>query len=555
MKIPVINIPMSAMDYFPLPEARPDQERVIPEIEKAFLNGYSTVLLEAPVGSGKSAIALSLALHYGSSHILTPRKSLQDQYYEDFHKHLVLMKGRGSYPCYPNPDTDQRVLDSAAGLADSALPYDKACSVVASGRSPPFEGISCADGPCTKDKSESRRVYKACIEATDAEPDGKRPCPYRLAVGYANANNHVVHNLHGFIFQTSFAGWFSEREIMIVDECHDMVGIVRDMLTKKVRIPHVISAEGIELPELSDPIEKWVEFLSQPNICPREGSTEHKEYFEALDLMIKYQLKDFVVDVDEDPYYSNTKLTFIPKNIGNAAEALILRYGKRRLLMSGTIYDKEDFCRRNGLKSEETYFIRLESSFPTKNRPIIMKDRLMVDTSFKMMDENFPQLIENMKHVLNTFPDKRGLIHAPSYAMSYKIAAALGSERVISHEPENFMSQLNYFLTLSQENAVFISPTCQQGVDLKDDRARFQMIVRVPFLSSQDPLVKSMLEDRNFSWYNLQALIVFGQMLGRPVRSDKDWGYTILLDSRFKSFINSNRRYLPRDVLKCVITK
>jgi superfamily II DNA or RNA helicase len=50
------------------------------------------VILEAPVGSGKSAIAMTFARAVSNSHIITPRKSLQDQYFEDFKEDIVLIR-------------------------------------------------------------------------------------------------------------------------------------------------------------------------------------------------------------------------------------------------------------------------------------------------------------------------------------------------------------------------------------------------------------------------------------------------------------------------------
>ena len=98
----------AVMSYFSLPTSRLNQKVVIEEIDKVFKTGVKIVVLEAPVGSGKSAIAVTLARSVGETskeegvggaHVITPRKSLQDQYHEDFYNHLVLMKGRNAYPC------------------------------------------------------------------------------------------------------------------------------------------------------------------------------------------------------------------------------------------------------------------------------------------------------------------------------------------------------------------------------------------------------------------------------------------------------------------------
>ena len=91
------------LDFFPIsesmPSARNGQKAVLKEIDKVFRSGKKLIILEGPVGCGKSAIAMTLAKAFGSAHIITPLKSLQNQYFSDFGNDIVLMKGRSSYPC------------------------------------------------------------------------------------------------------------------------------------------------------------------------------------------------------------------------------------------------------------------------------------------------------------------------------------------------------------------------------------------------------------------------------------------------------------------------
>ena len=98
------------------------------------------------------------------------------------------------------------------------------------------------------------------------------------------------------------------------------------------------------------------------------------------------------------------------------------------------------------------------------------------------------------------------------------------------------------------------APKCQQGVDFKDDRARFQIITRVPYLNTGDPFVSDMMQ-KSFDWYNYQALVIFGQQLGRPVRSEKDFGATFLLDERFHRFVSKNSKKLPQWVKDSFVYK
>ncbi|HET8686541.1 MAG TPA: helicase C-terminal domain-containing protein, partial [Methanosarcina sp.] len=106
----------------------------------------------------------------------------------------------------------------------------------------------------------------------------------------------------------------------------------------------------------------------------------------------------------------------------------------------------------------------------------------------------------------------------------------------------------------SSEPLVFISPVCQQGVDFKGDRGRFQIVLRVPYPNTSDPLMSFKVEN-DFNWYNYQALIVFGQMVGRVNRAPDDYGATFLMDERFNRFISRNSRKLPQWLQKAFVYK
>ena len=84
--------------YFPFENPRHDQLETISEIVNAINNGYKYIVLEAGTGTGKSAIAATLANMSNSSYILTITKQLQDQYLRDF-KDFKVVKGRSNFQC------------------------------------------------------------------------------------------------------------------------------------------------------------------------------------------------------------------------------------------------------------------------------------------------------------------------------------------------------------------------------------------------------------------------------------------------------------------------
>lgn len=523
------------LKHFPKDEAYPYQEEALLRIVRAFdIGGAKTILLEAPVGFGKSAVAICLARYYKTAHILTPRKSLQDQYFEDFSQDVVTLKGMSSYPCYPAADNRK----SREFKPVSSPTYEQTIKLVESGRSPVFKGPSCASGPCRT----SRDTFKECVDV--------RPCPYQAAIYKAMSSPVTVSNLHSFIANSLLLDRLKEKQLLIVDEAHDMRGILQDYLVVNFTVPYSIVSKRIDIPDYQD-LKDWEDWFRQPIFVKDLDKEAMEIYLDSLKAFNKYDMKNFVISYEESPHTGDTKFTFQPRNLGNAAENFILKYGVRRILMSGTIYDKKHFCMVNGLDEEDTIFIRMPSTFPPTKCPIILKKQAMSDNSYKGLEQNFERNVSAIKRAMAVYHNVRGLIHAPSYDVARRLQIAIGSDRVISHTPESFQETLRYFQEESPDNTVLISPTCVQGIDLKYDRARFQMIVRVPYPNASDAFMKDLFETSPQAYF-YEALVSFGQMLGRVMRAPDDWGHTILLDERFDGFIKKHYKWLGEDVMKRV---
>src|SRR5690349_12155018 len=88
----------SILDHFVFPHMRRIQADVLKEVEEAY-SSYDFVMLEAPTGTGKSAIAATAALWMGESYINTSSLLLQDQYLRDFGSWMKAIKGKGNFEC------------------------------------------------------------------------------------------------------------------------------------------------------------------------------------------------------------------------------------------------------------------------------------------------------------------------------------------------------------------------------------------------------------------------------------------------------------------------
>lgn len=531
---------MSIIKQFPLEKARSGQVAVLNATEKAFSEGYKNILLESPVGSGKSAIAIAVAKFYSRGHVLTPRKSLQNQYMDDFsHEEVITMKGRGSYPCT---------------ISSSKPEYNKVIRDITSGKTftPTGGQQTCASGPCINVKA----IKETC------ETDGK-PCPYLIAIDTAQKTDIVVHNLHSFIYQAYFADRFQRRPVLVIDECHEIEGTIRDFAKRKVTLPKVIPSKDLEITSNFKTLDDWAEWFITyiPLFTDNNGSTEKpsdRAVFKAsllslADLSPKFGEK-FVPSIEKDIVYGRTLFSFTPEYVGDLVNTLLLDFGEKRLLMSGTIYNKTLYCRNNGLNPDETCFIRTSSTFPVDSRPIYLKKDYLVDTSHALWEENFQEMIDKISSILEIFHDVKGLIHTPSYRASQEIYDALKKTgRMVIHSKDDLQEKLSSFYA-DPDPKIFLSPVCQQGVDFKYDRARFQIILRVPYENTSDPFNNYKVRN-DFHWYNYQALVTFGQQLGRINRAEDDFGVTILMDERFGKFVSANRNTLPKWLTNSIIYK
>lgn len=533
---------MSILDYFPSPpllHMRGGQKAVLEEVERVW-NDYRFIIIEAAVGAGKSAIAQTIASWKGPAHLLTPMKSLQNQYHEDFSDRIVLMKGRSSYPCVFSWEPDQ---------ADKLRDDIQRGNLIHVEKGTPH----CGNGPC----KDSERAYKTCTNF-DGEIE-HTPCPYTVAVETAQPHPTIVHNLHSYIYQTNFGGKFPPRGVMIIDEGHRIEPILRDFSSFKVSLPMLLGdAEERERWESFEDIDQWTDYFTEPRFVPKNKNDADAWLARFVNLQEIIEASPstwarFVVRFSEDSFRRTSTFELIPEKLGSLPERYLYSGGEKVIIMSGTVYDKVQFCKDRGIPADQAYMIRLPSTFPVESRPIIMKKEYMVDTSHKAWVDNLPEIAEKIKAILAVFGDAKGLIHAPSYHAAAQIMQAVGSRRLVSHSPEDAQTRLQEFYG-SKEPLVYVSPTCQEGVDFKGDRARFQIIVRIPYLNAGDPFVSFKIAN-DFSWYNYQALITLGQQLGRINRSETDFGVTILMDSRFPAFIRKNKSKLPKWVLSAIKEK
>lgn len=104
---------------------------------------------------------------------------------------------------------------------------------------------------------------------------------------------------------------------------------------------------------------------------------------------------------------------------------------------------------------------------------------------------------------------------------------------------------------INSDDGILVSPSVHTGLDFRDDLARWQIIVKVPYASLGDEVIRRRAEtDRD--WYIQDAIVKIVQAYGRIVRNENDYGRTYILDSEFYRLLMSYRNMFPKWFLDAV---
>jgi ATP-dependent DNA helicase DinG len=192
-----------------------------------------------------------------------------------------------------------------------------------------------------------------------------------------------------------------------------------------------------------------------------------------------------------------------------------------------------------GVPEELVAFIRVdESPFPVQNRLIYLEN--IGEMRFKDMDKILPLIVDSVDRILDKHAYEKGIIHCTNYTQVNYIQNNISrhnKERLTltktgTPQPEIIKSHN------AKENSVLLSPSMAEGVDLKDSMSHFQIIVKVPFLPTNDKRIKIKM-NKSSAWYEWHACLKLMQSYGRSVRNDNDYAVTYILDSKVNDLIKN----------------
>lgn len=544
---------------FPHPAFRPGQLEAIRETIDAFDGGARNVIVEAPTGVGKTPAIIALATYFTQghegawddaeaamlktgderqglaaaqqilaphqAHMITSLKMLQDQYVKDDRDGLVrIMKGKSNYACH-SPSVQS--------------------------------GMSCADHEAMFGTGCGRR---------------NRPCAYHVARKKAQLARLTLHNFDSFLNQVSLGGAFPARALLSVDEAHGSDEHLIKALGFELSKDHLRRLE-VDCPwdppaDVDDhvPMVAWLQAQDQAlssqvtrvadDILSLQGLSTIRTRDQERQLAAAGKRKQALEDLkrrlarylasSDKPWALERRdqatLTFEPVRASFFAKAALLDFGQRRLFMSATVFDKgRRLMAAMNLKRAETHYIAVPCIFAAKNRRLV--DMAVADTGQKAYDQSLPRVMVAVQAILDRHPGECGVIHCNSYRQAQDIRDHVKSLRLAFHGKDNREDVVNRFLSGKVRNQVLVAVVMREGYDFKDDIARFQIMIRLPF-AYPDKRTK-MRDEMEKGYYDWLAAIDLVQLCGRGVRNERDHCVTYCLDARLARFLKRAGPMMP----------
>lgn len=537
---------LNIKNHFPFDVPRQEQVIAIDKALTSFLeNDKKFFILEAGTGVGKSAVGLTLGrilneklpfddVFAKGSYFLTTQRVLQEQYENDFGRPAGKMSSVYSsrnYNCEYHKNNDCKTSQQMLRTEEKSSRFFKKCTV-----------------DC---------LYKREKKLFLDSPESVTNFPY-------------------FIMESTYSGKITPRNFLVVDEAHNAEAVLTKFVEVSVSQYFCEKVVKTKWPEKITPVAyyKWLRDVYNPKLQKQilyfEQQLENlglksrikdlaaialkydmlKSHSNKLTLFLDdYSADNWVMEVSETEKRGYVRVTFRAIDVSKYAETYLFRMGRKVLLMSATILNADGFAKSLGIPKDDYDSISIASPFPVENRPIIHAD--IGSFSAKVIDYTLPRAKDAVKAIMSEHKKEKGIIHCHTYKIANYLKKNIRSKRILTHNSDNRDEILAKHIS-SKEPTVLLTPSMTEGVDLKDDASRFQIIVKVPYPYLGDPIIRKRMS-KNDKWYPMKTAMTIVQAYGRSVRSIDDSAITYILDSDWKRFYRQNKDVFPAGFDECLV--
>jgi len=526
------------------------------EIEEKLKSGYKKIILCAPTGVGKSLVGATVSRYFDSSFTITASKHLQDQYIKDI-PFLKPVKGKQNFACLKMMESEK--VDNTR----KAMRW----------------GLTCDKGQCQeKINKNGKEVIEVCkfkptIKQVEDNTQEAKSCHYYLQKYDALVSKHSLWNYYAFFqimkFNKKLFEDYLGRKVSIFDESHKiedqiMQFIGFDIFSGQVEECNLNTAK-YDFSDLDSTIQliddmaysyaKKIKDIKESDSYQKEPDYEsitrlERRYDRSAQARIDIltDKDNFVVnDPIQDLNGNFRTISVKPIDVSTFANSFFTT--EYQIFMSATI-DKFSFCENMGLQQDDVAFIDTpKSPFPIEHRRI---DLLNIKRlSYGSTENDELEVIKTIDRIMDEHSGERGLILTSSVPRCQKILRYLSPKNTrrirICHSYNKDGKTQDEIISehASDPTSVLLSSSLWEGVDLKDDLSRFQIIAKVPYPNYKEKRTKAKM-DKFPLWYTSQTLTKLLQGFGRSIRSEDDWAKTYVLDTAVNNVFFKAQKMIPR---------
>jgi Rad3-related DNA helicase len=470
--------------HFPFESIRKGQEITLQTAQDT-INDYDVLVVRAPVGAGKSGIAIAMQegfieAGYGCN-IIVPNNMLRQQYLDEFPQlKTVLSQNEYVVPTKSQFHGRRRIPHSDMTVKEFRKQY----------------GTWPRNNPYFKATNAAKK---------------------KLAPTVFNYYSYLAHA------KTSKAFY---KDNLIIDEAHQVLEMLKDIHAKK------IWKHKVNYP---DNLRSFGDLL---------GWAEKNTHLPNISLLVDELSKRHpasVIEHTHESYHGEFMPCIKIKPLSVADKAPFLWPGKikRIILMSATISQKDiEFM---GLGDRVVRFVDTLSPIPVERRPLAPLN--IANMSYSNQEKSIPLIADQIKKLADKHAGESGLVHA-TYGVAQKLKTYLkDDDRFIFHNQLDKSFKFKEFVEKSDK--VLIGSGFAEGIDLKGDLARWQAIAKIPYPSLADSSNRWLANNDSeyYTWLTAREVL---QMYGRVSRGEDDYGITYVLDSSWESWYDRCESLLPK---------
>ena len=537
------------------------------EVVEAICNHYlqdpeGTIILDAPTGSGKSLIAMWSAhvlKELGKrGYLVTSDLMLQDQYEEDF-KRLNLdwpsIRGVDNYECNVNGLTFSLADCKMKGIGyeqAEKLPCWNTCGYLQARR-------RAKELPVALFNYSYYLIQRNYVEDKMMEQDREIPFPKRDFVFFDEAHkvDNIVQSHFSPRIDTSTPKIFREVNKFVQKHGLDAAWVsenrIADIVDRLMReddhqelMRHISEFRGIAVVYRKVRSAALIRSKRQykNGDVPKEWQTFFGRMDRLKDIWCKFDdYHDIIKELGTDAIVINRKeneVQFLCLEEAMMIDKFLQKKSGFKVFMSATLGDIRSYAKHTSMGNAKV--IRMNNNFDYKKSPIVFVNRNKL--SFREREQNLPKVVKTLDKILEKHKGQSGIIHAGSYDFMNYINS--NSKHKFSFITYDVAKERGGAIDLfnKSDGKILIGPSLLEGLDLKDEKSRFQIFFKVPYPSLGDPLVKAKMQAFP-GWYDWKTGISIQQGAGRSIRSKDDWAVTYILDACFRSLINKEGFFPP----------